>query len=92
MRLEHKDNPTEDDFPLIDRCVECDGVCEWQPRYERACRDDLMMQKLIQGRPLGFTPEARVVKICAGCLPDDLRQMKLMIRFHYPAYAQNRGI
>lgn len=90
--IEYKENPTEADFPLIDRCVECEETCEWQPRYEIAARPAEHKALLASKRPLGYTPEHRVVKICATCIPDDNEELRRMIRKHYPVYAKERGI
>lgn len=90
--IEYTETPDETVFPLIDRCVICDGLCEWQPRFEIAARP-LEHKALLAGkRPLDYSPEYRVVCICAGCIPDDNEALKSMIRLHYPAYAQSEGI
>ena len=91
-KLIYTENPTEQDFPLIDRCVMCDGVCAYQPRYEIACRDALHSQRLAEGRPLGFVPSVRVVKLCATCIPDANASLRRLIRHHYPVYAKKEGI
>jgi len=90
--LERVENPTEADFPLIDRCIECDEVCDWQPRYEIACRPAEHKALLAARRPLDYVPEHRVVKICSGCAPDDNEALRRMIRRHYPVYAKEKGI
>lgn len=91
--IEHKDNPDETDFPLIDRCIICEGLCDWQPRYEIAARTPEHKALLASLRPLDYVPEHRVVKICSSCIPeDDLLQLIALIRFHYPVFAKERGI
>jgi len=92
--LEHKDNPTEADFPLIDRCVICEEICDWQPRYEIATRTAEHKALLASKRPLGYTPEHRVVKFCAGCLKnfETNEQLRVAIRQNYPVYAREKGI
>jgi len=92
MKLEYQENPTEEDFPLIDRCVECGEICDWQPRYEIFARLDIHNTILTEQRPLNYTPEYRVVKICAGCIPNDNQELRRLIRQHYPVYAQEKGI
>lgn len=87
MKPEYTENPTEVDFPLIDRCVVCDRVCEWQPRYEMAMRPAEHFKMLSKKRPLNYVPEHRVVKICADCTPDANVDLKRMVRQYYPAYA-----
>ena len=91
-KLERVDNPTEADFPLIDRCVECGNVCEWQPRYEIACRPPEHFAELSAPRPFSYVPDARVVKICAECVPEYNEELKRMIRQYYPVYALKQGI
>jgi len=91
MKTTYTDSPTEADFPLIDRCVVCDCVCDWQPRYEIAIREYDHMLHLKEQRPLAYVPEARVVKICAGCTPTSNVDLKRMIRQYYPVYAQEKG-
>jgi len=90
--LEYKENPTEADFPLIDRCVVCEAVCDWQPRYEIAARTPEHKALLAGKRPLGYTPQHRTIKICAACTPDDNQDLRTLIRKHYPAYALEKGI
>ncbi len=90
--IEYKENPTEVDFPLIDRCVVCEGICDWQPRYEIAARPAEHKALLAAKRPLGYTPEHRVVKICAACNPADNEALRALIRKHYPVYAKEQGI
>lgn len=92
MKPEYTDNPTETDFPLIDRCVLCERVCDWQPRYEMAMRSGEHNELLASKRPLGYVPEARVVKICADCTPDDNQKLREMIRRLYPVHATVKGI
>jgi len=91
-RIEYTENPTEQDFPLIDRCVVCDGYCEWQPRYEIALRSAEHKAILAAKRLLSYVPDARVVKICAECCPDDNDELRRMIRRLYPVYATAKGI
>lgn len=90
--IEWKENPDETDFPLIDRCVICDGLCDWQPRFEIASRPPGQKELLFRMRPLNFVSPYRVVCICAGCIPDDNDKLRRMIRREYPAYAKQRGI
>lgn len=92
MKLEYTENPTEADFPLIDKCVICDGYCDWQPRYEIAARPVEHKALLAGKRPLEYQPEHRVVKICAGCIPNDNDELRRMIRRLYPVYAEKKGI
>ncbi len=92
MKPKYTETPTEVDFPLIDRCVVCANITSWQPRYEMAMRDGEHNALLASKRPLGYVPEARVVKICAGCIPDDNQQLRDLIRKEYPVYALKRGI
>ncbi len=90
--MERKDNPDETDFPLIDRCIVCDGLCDWQPRYEMACRTPEHNTLLASLRPLGYVPGHRVVKFCIGCIPDDNDRLRRQIRKYYPAFAKKEGI
>ena len=91
-KLIYIDSPTEEDFPLIDRCAVCDKVCDWQPRYEMAARTGEHFQLLSSLRPLDYVPEARVVKICADCCGDDNEELRRTIRVLYPVYAKRKGI
>ncbi len=91
-KLQYIENPTEEDFPLIDRCAMCDQVCDWQPRYEMASRLGEHFQMLSSKRPMDYVPESRVVKICAGCVPDDNSALRQLIRGLYPVYAKRKGI
>lgn len=86
------ENPTEADFPLIDRCVVCNEICEWQPRYEEATRSQEHLAVLSEGRPLDYTRSTRTIKICAGCIPDDNDELRRLIRREYPVYALRKGI
>ena len=91
--IEWTENPDETDFPLIDRCVVCDRVCDWQPRYEIAARPAEHKALLAGKRPLDYVPEHRVVKICSSCIPEgDPLHLIALIRFHYPVLAKERGI
>ncbi len=90
--IEYKENPTEADFPLIDHCVECDCICDWQPRYEIAARPAEHKALLAARRPLEYVPEHRVVKICSTCAPEDNDALRRLIRKHYPVFAKERGI
>ena len=92
MKQEYTETPTEVDFPLIDRCIECGGLCAWQPRYEMAMRDGEHNALLASKRPLNYVPESRVVKICADCVGDDNEALRRLIRREYPVYAAKRGI
>ncbi len=92
MKLEYTETPTEEDFPLIDHCVVCERVCDWQPRYEIAARPPEQKDLLLAARPLDFVPETRVVKICADCAPDDNDCLRAIIRLHYPVFAKRKGI
>jgi len=92
MKQEYIETPTEADFPLIDRCVVCNCVCAWQPRYERFMRLQTDQELLDTRRPLSYVPEHRVVKICSDCAPNEPEALKAMIRLHYPVYAQEKGI
>ncbi len=92
MKPEYTETPDETDFPLIDRCVICDRVTDWQPRYEMAMRSSEHYAELSAKRPLNYVPEARVVKICAGCVPEDNQALRDLIRREYPVYALKRGI
>lgn len=92
MLIEWKENPDETDFPLIDRCVICDELCDWQPRFEIAARTMADKEMFANLRPLGYTPKHRVVKICAGCIPADNAKLRYLIRKHYPKFAQKEGI
>lgn len=92
MRPLYTDSPDETDFPLIDRCIECNKVCDWQPRYEMAMRPAEHLAMLTAKRPLNYVPESRVVKICADCAPNDNRLLREMIRRLYPVYAKQKGI
>jgi len=86
------ENPTEVDFPLIDRCIVCDEICTWQPRYEIFARSMEHKALLAAKRPLNYRPEYRVVCICAGCIPPDNDKLRRMIRKNYPVYAKEREI
>lgn len=92
MKPAYTETPDEVDFPLIDRCIECGGLCDWQPRYEMAMRDGEHNALLASKRPLNYVPESRVVKICAGCIPYYQEQLVDMIRRLYPVYAKRKGI
>lgn len=93
MKPTYTETPDETDFPLIDRCVECNKVCDWQPRYETAMRSDDETQALVvNGRPFDYQIAHRVVKICADCAPNDNRLLREMIRRLYPVYAKQKGI
>jgi len=85
--IEWKENPDETDFPLIDRCVICDGLCDWQPRFEIAARSDAHKLFLASERSLNYVPEYRVVCICASCIPADNAALRRMVRREYPTYA-----
>ncbi len=87
MKPEYIETPTEADFPLIDRCVVCECTCDWQPRYEMAMRDGKHFALLASRRKMSYTPEHRVVKICASCTPDSNVDLKRMIWQYYPVYA-----
>ena len=88
----YTDSPTEQDFPLIDHCVVCEGICDWQPRYEVAVREYDHSLHLKEHRPLDYKPEHRTVKICAACTPVENSALRMLIRKHYPAYAKRKGI
>ena len=90
--MNYTETPTEQDFPLIDRCVVCERICDWQPRYEAANRDCDHAQHLAFERPMDYKIPHRVVKICADCAPDDNRELRRLIRKHYPVYAKHEGI
>ncbi len=92
MKPEYTETPDEVDFPLIDRCIECNRVCDWQPRYEMAMRTGEHNALLASKRPLNYVPESRVVKICADCIPEYNTSLKLLIRRCYPVYAKRKGI
>ncbi len=91
-KLIYTDSPTEEDFPLIDRCAVCDRVCDWQPRYEMAARSGEHFKLLSELRPLGYVPEARVVKLCADCVSVDHEELVHLIRLLYPVFAKRKGI
>ena len=92
MKPEYTETPDETDFPLIDRCIECNGLCDWQPRYEMAMRPAEHFVELSKNRSLSYVPESRVVKICANCVPNDNFLLREMIRRHYAVYAAAKGI
>ncbi len=92
MKPPYTETPTEAEFPLIDRCVVCDCVCDWQPRYEMAMRSAEHFALLSSKRPLNYVPEHRTVKICASCTPDSNVDLKRMIHQYYPVYAKQKGI
>lgn len=87
MKPPYVENPTETDFPLIDRCVVCESTCDWQPRYEMAMRSGEHNALLAAKRPLNYVPVSRVVKICADCTPDSNVDLKRIIHQYYPVYA-----
>ena len=90
--MTYTENPTEADFPLIDRCIICDAITSWQPRYEVALRPPEHKALLQLTRPDDFVPESRTVKICADCTPDKNSALRMLIRKHYPTYAKRKGI
>ncbi len=92
MKQPYTETPTEEDFPLIDRCVVCESTCAWQPRYEMAMRSGEHNALLASKRPLSYVPEARVVKICSSCVPNADVDLKRMIHQYYPVYAKRKGI
>ncbi len=92
MKLEYQENPTEADFPLIDHCVVCEGICDWQPRYEVYARTPEQKDLLVEARPLLYVQETRTVKICADCVPNDNDELRRLIRREYPAFAKRKGI
>lgn len=92
MKPPYTETPDETDFPLIDRCIECNKVCEWQPRYEMAMRPGEHFAMLSASRPMNYVPESRVVKLCADCIPNDNRLLRELIRSLYPVYAKQKGI
>jgi len=91
-KLIYNENPTEADFPMIDRCVVCDEVCSWQPRYEIACRSAIHNQLLATFRPVEYVNTYRTVKICGDCLPEGQEAVCQLVRKHYPVYAAEKGI
>ena len=92
MNQQYTTNPTEADFPMIDRCIKCEKVCDWQPRYEIFARTPEHKDLLSSRRRFDYVPETRVVKICAKCVPEDVEELKQMIRTYYPHYAKRKGI
>lgn len=92
MNQNYTETPTEQDFPLIDHCVICERICDWQPRYEIAVREYDHTLHLKEQRPLEFTPETRVIKICADCTPVENSALRMLIRKHYTVYAKRKGI
>ncbi len=92
MTVPYLESPSETDFPLIDRCIVCGEITEWQPRFNMACRPGEHNALLASKRPLSYVPEARVVKICASCVPNADVDLKRMIRQYYPVYAAKKGI
>jgi hypothetical protein len=93
-KLEYVENPTEADFPLIDRCSVCNEICDWQPRYEAAARTAEHCITLADARPVTYVVESRTVKICAECVDDcgTNDNLRRLIRKQYPAYAKRKGI
>lgn len=92
MKPTYTDSPDETDFPLIDRCVVCNALCDWQPRYEMAMRSGEHSALLASKRPLNYVPEARVVKLCTECIPNDNQKLRELIRKLYPVHATVKGI
>ena len=89
----YTENPTEQDFPLIDRCIVCERICSWQPRYESAARThDETVTLLENGRPFDYKRTTRIIKICADCVPTENSALRMLIRKHYPVYAKREGI
>jgi epoxyqueuosine reductase QueG len=68
-KIEWKEDPTEEDFPLIDRCAECGNVCAWQPRFEIVTRSDEHKALLASKRPVDYEftgrPEPVICWECA---------------------------
>lgn len=87
-KLKWTDAPTDADFPLLDKCVVCGQICDWQPRFAFACRT-LDHRALLESlRPRDFRPSKRVVKICGGCLPrDDWEFVRALVKFYYKEYS-----
>jgi len=85
MKVKWIENPTEAEFPLIDRCINCGEPCAWQPRFEIAARSPEHKQHLFANRRFGYIPESRIVKICGDCLPkENVRRVRAMVKLAYP--------